>query len=130
MKPLLLVFSLVPLLSGDSAAESAATPAPATKTETPLILKVVSTKQPAGEKERFTHEIFLQATRFESLDALKSHLATLPRGTRIEYDYSRSRSLLNLQSFCTEHGIQLEPTHGTHEGAHRWGHSADRRIAN
>jgi len=113
------------LLLRASAAEPAAAPVTETKPATPLILKIVSTEQPPGQKERFTHEIFLQSTPFASLDTLKGHLATLPRGTRIEYDFSclgiftRPLAIYDdleaFESFCAEHGIQLKLVHGMHK---------------
>ena len=108
-----------------SAADTAATPAPINKAEAPLILKIVSTEQPPGQKERFTHEIFLQSTAFESLDTLKRRLATLPRGARIEYDFSclgidtRPLAIYDdleaFEKFCSEHGIELKLVHGMHK---------------
>ncbi len=120
---LLLVFSTLALNA--SAADTAAPAVTINKVEAPLILKIVSTEQPLGQKERFTHEIFLQAARFESLDALKRHLLTLPRGTRIDYDFSclgiltRPLAIYDdleaFEKFCSEHGIELKLVHGMHK---------------
>lgn len=120
---LLLWFSTLALNA--IAADTAATPAPINKAEAPLTLKIVSTEQPPGQKERYTHEIFLQATPFESLDALKRHLATLSRGTRIEYDFSclgiftRPLAIYDdleaFEKFCSEHGIELKLVYGMHK---------------
>ena len=125
VRTLLLAFGLIALLLRANAAEPAAAPATETKPATPLILKVVSTEQPPGQKERFTHEIFLQSTPFESLAALKRYLATLPRGTRIEYDFSclgiftRPLAIYDdleaFEKFCSEHGIELKLVHGMHK---------------
>jgi len=125
MKPtvLLLLFSTLALHASD--ADTAASPAAINKAEAPLILKVVSTEQSPPQKERFTHEIFLQSTRFESIDALQRHLLTLPRGTRIEYDFSclgiftRPLAIYDdleaFEAFCAKHSIQLVLTHATHK---------------
>jgi hypothetical protein len=124
VRTLILAFGFSALVLQASAAKTAAAPAPANKPVAPLILKVVSTEQPPGQKERFTHEIFLEATRYESLDTLKRHLLTLPRGTRIEYDssclgiFTRPLALYDdlvaFQAFCADHGVQLELTYATH----------------
>jgi hypothetical protein len=125
MKIKLLALGILALALNASAADIAATPPPINKAEAALVLKIVSTERPPGQKERFTHEIFLQSTSFESLEKLKRHLATLPRGTRIEYDYSclgiftRPLAIYDdleaFKKFCSKHGIELMLVYGTHK---------------
>lgn len=90
------------------------------------MLKIVSTEVQRTDGRGYTHEIFLDQRRFASITDLQRQLATLGRGTRIEYDFScvglidrplaQYEDLEAFQRFCTTNGIDLMLRYGAHTG--------------